>query len=133
MKFQTKLVITYVTLSVLIACVMGSIYFSANMSRLREQEYQNLRVTAKQVEQQYDELIESMKDVSHYLLSDPDMLNAIINISYMKDGVDNKNYISQSQKTIRVKMSTDYLTEKFYRVVYCNNNCEAIANCYSAN
>lgn len=128
MKFQTKLVITYVTLSVLIACVMGSIYFSANMSRLREQEYQNLRVTAKQVEQQYDELIESMKDVSHYLLSDPDMLNAIINISYMKDGVDNKNYISQSQKTIRVKMSTDYLTEKFYRVVYCNNNCEAIAN-----
>lgn len=128
MRFQTKLVVTYVMLSVLITCIVGSIYFSVNMSRLKEQEYQNLQITAKHTLLQYDELIESMKDVSHYLLSDPDTLNSIINISYMEKKDSYANYIRQSQMTIRVKMSTDYLTEKFYRVIFCNKKCEAIAN-----
>lgn len=128
MKFQTKLVVTYVILSVVITGVVGSIYFSANMSRLKEQEYQNLQTTAKHTLQQYDELIEPMKDVSHYLLSDPETLNSIVNISYMEKEDTNEDYINQSQMTIRVKMSTDYLTEKFYRVIFCNKKCEAIAN-----
>lgn len=128
MKFQTKMIVVYAVLGTLIACIAGSIYYSVSMSKLTEQENQKLRITARQLEQQYEEMIQSMKDVSQYLLSDRDTLSAITGISYMEDKVENDIYLAQAEKTIQVQISTDYITRKFYRVVFCNDRCLPIAS-----
>lgn len=128
MKFQTKMILVYAVLGTLIACIAGSIYYSVSMSKLTEQEYQNLKITARQLEQQYEEMVQSMKDVSQYLLSDRDTLSAITGISYMEDKEENDVYLAQAEKTIQIQISTDYITRKFYRVVFCNDRCTPIAS-----
>lgn len=128
MKFQSKMIVAYAVLGILIACIVGSIYYAVSTSRFTEQEYQNLDITARQLQQQYEEMVQSMKDVSQYLLSDRDTLAAITGISYMEDRKENDVYLAQAEKTIQVQISTDYISRKFYRVVFCNKRCDAIAS-----
>ena len=83
MKFQAKMRIVYIVLGILAAVVSGCIYYSTSADKIYEREMHNLSFSASQLNQQYDEMIKSMEDISYYLLSDADMLAAITSISSM--------------------------------------------------
>lgn len=128
MKFQTKMRTVYAILGILTAIVAGYIYYSISMEKIKEREMQNLSISVRQLSQQYDELIQSMKDVSYYLLSDADTLTAITTISTMERSERTERYFLNSEDTILSQENNDYISKKFYRVVFCNDNCEPIAN-----
>ena len=128
MKFQTKLRAVYAVLGVLTAVVAGTIYYSVSMERMKEQEKQTLSINAEQLGQQYGQMIQSMKDVSYYLLSDPDTLTAITTISTMERSDRTEQYFLDAEEVIRSSENNDYISQRFYRVVFCNNNCDPIAN-----
>jgi len=88
--------IVYIILGILAATVSGFIYYSISVDKLYGREMQNLTISAAQLNQQYDEMIKSMEDISYYLLSDADMLSAITSISTMvrRKG----NYIPAKQR-----------------------------------
>lgn len=128
MKFQTKMRTVYAFLGILTAIVAGSIYYSISMDKITDREMQNLSISVKQLRQQYDEMIQSMKDVSYYLLSDADTLTAITAISTMKRTEETKQYFLDAERTILSQENNDYISKKFYRVVFCNDKCSPIAN-----
>lgn len=128
MKFQSKMRIVYAILGILTAIVSGYIYYSVSMEKMKEREMQNLTVSVRQLNQQYDELIQSMKDVSYYLLSDSVTLTAITTISTMERSERTERYFLDAEDAILTQENNDYISKKFYRVVFCNDNCEPIAN-----
>lgn len=128
MKFQPKMRTVYIILGILTAIVAGSIYYSISVEKLNEGEKQNIAISAKQLRLQYDEMIQSMKDVSYYLLSDADTLELITAISRMKRSEKTNQYFINAGNIILSQENNDYISKKFYRVIFCNDNCSPIAN-----
>ena len=67
LKFQSKMRLVYI--------VLGYLYYSTSMDKIYRHEMSSLTVSVEQLKNQYDEMIETMKDVSYYLLSDPDIMH----------------------------------------------------------
>ena len=128
MKFQAKMRIVYIVLGILAAVVSGCIYYSTSADKIYEREMHNLSFSASQLNQQYDEMIKSMEDISYYLLSDADMLAAITSISSMVRSENTENYFQDAEKEIRTRQNNDYIRKRFYRVIFCNDNCDPIGN-----
>lgn len=128
MKFQSKMKIVYIILGILAAVVSGGIYYSISSDKIYEHEINNLTVNSAQLNQQYDEMVKSMENISYYLLSDPDMLDAITSISSMVRSENTKAYFQDAERVIAVRLDNDYIRKRFYRVVFCNDNCEPIGN-----
>lgn len=128
MKFQIKMIVVYALLGVVAAVIAGSIYYSASVEKINERELRNIAIDAEQLEQQYNEMIVSMKEVSYYLLSDKETLAAITSISNMIRSENTKNYFLEAENTILEQENNDYIKKRFYRVVFCNKNCTPISN-----
>lgn len=128
MKFQIKMVMVYALLGVVAALAAGSIYYFASVKKINERELDSIGMSARQIEQQYDEMIVSMKEPSYYLLSDKDTLAAITSIANMVRSENTKNYFLEAEKTIFSQENNDYIRKRFYRVIFCNDNCEPISN-----
>ena len=88
----------------------------------------NLSISAEQMNQQYDEMINAMEDISYYLLSDGDMLSAITLISNIARSEKTEMYFQDAVREIGFKENNDYINKRFYRVIFCNDNCEPIGN-----
>lgn len=128
MKFQSKMRIVYIGLGILAAVVSGCIYYSISADKIYEHEMNNLTISAAQLNQQYDEMIKTMEDISYYLLSDPDMLDAITSISTMTRSESTEAYFQDAERVIATRQNNDYIRKRFYRVIFCNDNCEPIGN-----
>lgn len=128
MKFQLKMKIVYIFLGIMAAVVSGGIYYSVSVDKIYEREMHNLSISAEQMNQQYDEMINAMEDISYYLLSDGDMLSAITLISNMARSEKTEIYFQDAVREIGFKENNDYINKRFYRVIFCNDNCEPIGN-----
>ena len=75
LKFQSKMRLVYIVLGIMSSFILGYLYYSTSMDKIYRQEISSLTVSVEQLKNQYDEMIETMKDVSYYLLSDPDIMH----------------------------------------------------------
>ena len=75
MKFQSKMRLVYIVLGIMSSFILGYLYYSTSMDKIYRHEMSSLTVSVEQLKNQYDEMIETMKDVSYYLLSDPDIMH----------------------------------------------------------
>ena len=114
MKFQKKIFLVYALFGIVSAVATGSIYYSMSKSHFIQQECMSLSSTAKQLNQQYVELLRSME--------------AILMLAHLEKTPQNSNYIQEGKKKIQTMMSTDYLNQKFYRVIYYNKHGDVIAS-----
>lgn len=128
LKFQSKMRLVYIVLGIMTSFILGYLYYSISMDKIYRYEMNSLTVSAEQLKNQYDEMIETMKDVSYYLLSDPDILDAITSISLMKRSIDTETYFEDAERAILEGQSSDYLQNRFYRIIFCNANCKPIGN-----
>ena len=128
LKFQSKMRLVYIVLGIMSSFILGYLYYSISMDKIYRYEMNSLTVSAEQLKNQYDEMIETMKDVSYYLLSDPDILDAITSISLMKRSIDTETYFEDAERVISEGQNTDYLRNRFYRILFCNENCKTIGN-----
>ena len=115
MKFQIKIrVMVYALFEMAAALAAGSIYYFASVKKINERELDSIGMSARQIEQQYDEMIVSMKEPSYYLLSEKDTLAAITSIANMVRSENTKNYFLEAEKTIFSQESNDYIRKRFY-------------------
>lgn len=128
LKFQSKMRLVYIVLGIMASFILGYLYYSISMDKIYRHEVSSLTVSAEQLKNQYDEMIETMKDVSYYLLSDPDMLDAITSISLMKRSAQTETYFEDAERVISEGQNLDYLRNRFYRILFCNANCKPIGN-----
>ena len=107
LKFQSKMRLVYIVLGIMSSFILGYLYYSTSMDKIYRHEMSSLTVSVEQLKNQYDEMIETMKDVSYYLLSDPDILDAITSISLMKRSTHTETYFEDAERVISEGQNTD--------------------------
>lgn len=81
MKFRTRMILVYSAFVLSAAVLLGGFFYYSSVKRSVNQELRNLEDMSRQLTQQYEESIKAMKNVSHYVLSDVDALEAIRKLS----------------------------------------------------
>lgn len=128
MRFQKKITFVFLIFAVLTAIILGIIYYIYDSREYLNNEYANMNVSSKMVSQQVDDMIQKMVDISDYILSDPDVLDAIKILSGGTSGApDPDSIISSSIDTVRESINTYYIWKNFNRVVVFNQSGTVIA------
>ncbi len=121
MKFRTKLIMGFSCVVFAISAVMGILYFQYNTRRLTEIENQNMRFYAEQLGYSIDGALDSMKNATDYILSDPDMLNAMQSIPVYRDKGDDFHR-EEMLDTLTAGITLDYINKNFYRILIFNES-----------
>jgi len=128
MKFQKKITIIYSVFAIIASLIVGIFYYLYDSNNYLDNEYQNMNVSSKMVSQQVDDMIRKMEDVSDYILSDPEVLDAIKTLSGWTDNdAYSSTYISDSIDVVRKSINTYYIWKNFNRVVLFNQSGMVIA------
>lgn len=123
MKFRTRIIVVYAVFALSVAILLGGIYYYFSVKRSVDQEFGNLEDLSRQLNQQYEESIKAMKNVSSYILSDADVIEAIRKLSvFPKDADYMSLYFSEAAREVRSGLNTDYIISNFYRVIFFNQN-----------
>lgn len=121
----------YSIFAISVAILLGGIYYYFSVERSVDQEFRNLEDLSVQLNQRYDETIKSMKNVSHYILSDVGALEAIRKLSVFPKNADYMSlYFSEAAGEVRNVLNTDYLISNFYRVIFFNDNGVVLSTIY---
>lgn len=119
MKFRTKLIAGFSCVVFLISVILGVVYYNYNARRVTDMTRQNMRFYSRQLASGVDALVDSMKQVSDYILSDPDMLYAMQSMPFYHEKgkeMDRKNQV----EVLTSGISLDYIIRNFYRVIIFN-------------
>lgn len=123
MKFRTRIFIVYSVFVLSVTILLGGLFYFTSVQRTVRQELQDMDDLSRQLSQRYEESIKSMKNMSHYVLSDFDALQAIRKLSSFPSDTDYMSlYFSDSAKVVRDLLNTDYILRNFYRIIYFNAN-----------
>ena len=119
MKFRTKLIIGFSIVVFIVSAVLGVLYFQYNTRRLAERENQNMRFYAEQLGYSIDNSLDAMKRTTDYILSDPDMLNAIQSIPVYRERGDDY-HLEEMLDILTAGVTLDYINRSFYRIIIFN-------------
>ena len=112
MKFRTKLIIGFSVIVFFISAILGIVYYQFNSKHITEMTRQNLEFYAEQLTVNMDNMVESMKQVTDYIVSDPDMLSAIQAMPrYHETGADQER--KKQGEVITSGLSLYYLNRDF--------------------
>ena len=121
MRFRRKMILSYAALALVLSLFLGLVCMYFNVREQRMEKVDNLNFLSRQFSIQFDSTYDIMKQVTDYILSDMDMLDAIRGLS----DVDNQYYgrmLLSREGTLRNKLSNNYLLSNFYRVIFYNPN-----------
>lgn len=128
MKFQKKIILVYAAFSVLITGIFAAAYYNLNVRQYKEREYGNIKTVSHVKLQQMEDTLEGMESAITWVLSDIEVLEALKRLATMETNSYEDMYFSESTATVRSKMNSYYLTEKFYRTIFFNKMGVTIAN-----
>lgn len=119
MKFRTKLILGFSCVVFMVSAVLGIVYFQYNTNRLTENEEKNMTFYAEQLSDSIDASMDSMKQVTDYILSNPDMLCAMQVLPRLHENGDD---IKRKERieVLTSGISLDYVSRNFYRVIIFN-------------
>lgn len=121
MKFQRKIMLLYLIFSVFTAVLLGGGYYSIRMRQNIQDEYQNLNILADQYEQQWNEYVKSMDSIISYILSDPEILEALYTLARTdSDDAEAMLRKKDASEIVSQRIVSDYINDNFYRVVLFN-------------
>lgn len=119
MKFRTKLILGFSCVVFMVSAVLGFVYFQYNTNRLTENEEKNMTFYAEQLSDSIDATLDSMKQVTDYILSNPDMLYAMQSLPRFHENGDEIKRKEQVE-VLTSGISLDYVNRNFYRVIIFN-------------
>lgn len=129
MKFRRKLIITYTAFMLAVSVVVGIGYQGYSMRQYQNNEYKNMEILARHMIQNADFTLQSMEDVMSYFLSDMEVLGAINTLSNTAAGDQGRlSYREEARNIVRSKLNTDYIINRFYRVIFFNQAGDVIAS-----
>ena len=131
MKFQKKIMLIYIIFSVVVTGTFGIYYYHLSVKQYKEKEYSNIRTVTDVKRQRFEDMLKEMDRVSTYLLSDQNVLGAIVSLAgteKMERDTYMELYFNQASSTIRISLNRYYLLAQFHRVIVFNRNDAVIAN-----
>lgn len=122
MRFRTKITVTYSILILILAFILGIAYNDYNIGLYEKNEYKNLEMMTEKISQQFEENIKPMEFISEYILSDIEILDALVTLAALnpKDKL-RTTYIKDAEEKIQLKLNSYYITKNFYRVLVYNS------------
>jgi two-component system sensor histidine kinase YesM len=127
MKYRTKLILIFSCIVFLSSLVVGFAYYEYNSRQFTDMVRQNLMYYSEQLAGDMDETIDSMKQVTDYILSDADMLSAIQSIpNYHKN--ENELELANQISVLTSGISSDYIIRNFYRVLIFNEYGDVVSS-----
>ena len=129
MHFRTKITITYSVLILLLAFILGIAYNDHNIKLYEKNEYANLEMMTEKISQQFEENVKPMEFITEYILSDIEVLDALVTLASADPASQlSSTYIKKAKEKIRLKLNSYYITKNFYRVLVYNSMGNVVAN-----
>lgn len=129
MHFRTKITITYSILILFIAFILGIAYNDYNIDLYEKNEYENLGMMTEKISQQFEENVKPMEFISEYLLSDIEVLGALVTLAKIDPENELRStYVKEAEEKIQLKLNSYYITKNFYRVLVYNSVGNIVAN-----
>ncbi len=128
MKFQKKIIFVYMIFSVVITGAFGCIYYKLSVEQYKSKEYGNLHTVSSVKLQQMEDVLESMDAAITYFLSDIEILDSLKAFAALDSESYADIYFDGAGSKIRMKLSSYYLMDQFYRIVVFNKQGGVISN-----
>lgn len=129
MRFQTRLLITYSLLIILLAVILGISFYQYNSRIFEENAYSNLEIVSDKMSQQLDNLIRQMDFISTYLLSNGSFISSLSILSDIdRNNPENLIYVNESIRTINNFLFAYSIDRDFYRVSIFNDKGDFLSS-----
>lgn len=129
MKFQKKIMGSYILFSVVVTIAFGIFFYTLSIGQYKEKEYESMKTVADVKLQLFESMLQEMERVGTYLLSNQDVLIALNTLSTGNDqDTYEETFFSQAASEIRSELNTYYMMSSFYRVIVFNQNGAVVAN-----
>lgn len=121
MKLRMRLIVSYTILALAAAVVLGSISYYYIEQQYRSSAVNNAEATARRVLETYDMTQNIMEQTAQFILSSPDALASIRELSkLMKEPQANTVDIASCKNDVKRVVDTAYNLDNFYRVLVFN-------------
>lgn len=127
MRFQTKLTIIYAIFAVAAAAVIGIGYYEYSVRHYEINEEKNMQVIADQLVVQVEDMLEPMELTMNYILSNEEILSGIRLLANAEKRDSPRRYVEGAKTDIRKGITTDYISNNFYRVIVFNRTGDIIS------
>ncbi|HJB16408.1 MAG TPA: histidine kinase [Candidatus Blautia excrementipullorum] len=120
MKYQTKLILGYATIALLLSIALGSVVYSISLDYEVKRQKNSLDVTSAQLVSQMEDRFRTMDAIIYYILSDYDMLDSIETLGRISDREVQSSYVLNARTTLSNGFNTEYILKNSYRTVFYN-------------
>lgn len=128
MKFQKKIIVVYMIFSIIVTGIFGTVYYIMNIRQYRAREYDAIWAISDVKMEKMEDMLEGMSSVITYFLSDVNILEALQDFARLEADSYEELYYDEAASAIRVKLSTYYLINEYYRVVVFNKKGNVLSN-----
>lgn len=129
MRFQTKLLLSYSLIIVLLVIVLG-IGFYGYSARVFERSARSSLVTVSdRMARQLDDLVRPMDFVTTYLLSDGDFFSSITSLAYLdKEDPGDRFYVNEGWRLVKRTLLSYSIGRNFYAVNYFDRSGDFLSS-----
>ena len=120
MKYQTKLILGYTTIALLLSIALGIVVYSISLDYEVKRQKNSLDVTSAQLVSQMEDRFRTMDAIIYYILSDYDMLDSIETLGRISDREVQSSYVLNARTTLSNGFNTEYILKNSYRTVLYN-------------
>lgn len=120
MKYQTKLILGYATIALLLSIALGIVVYSISLDYEVKRQENSLDVTSAQLVSQMEDRFRTMDAIIYYILSDYDMLDSIETLGRISDREVQSSYVLNARTTLSNGFNTEYILKNSYRAVFYN-------------
>lgn len=122
MKFRTKMILAYATISLLVSLTLGLVLYRTGLRYEENSQKESLKVQARSYTAQMNDRLDRMNAILYYILSDSSMLDSITILGRAADGGVPFTYEREAEEVMSTGVSTEYIMRNSYRTVFFNNN-----------
>ena len=120
MKYQTKLILGYTTIALLLSIALGIVVYSISLDYEVKRQKNSLDVTSAQLVSQMEDRFRTLDAIIYYILSDYDMLDSIETLGRISDREVQSSYVLNARTTLSNGFNTEYILKNSYRTVFYN-------------
>ena len=128
MKFQKKIIAVYMLFSVIVTGIFGVAYYFMSVAQYKTREYAEIRAVSDVKMEKMEDMLDGMSSVITYFLSDVDVLEALQEFSKLDAKSYQELYYDEAASVIRIKLTSYYLIDEYYRTVVFNKAGNVISN-----
>ena len=128
MKFQKKIIVVYMLFSVIVTGIFGITYYFMSVDQYKTREYADIQAISDVKMEKMEDMLEGMSSVITYFLSDVDVLDALQEFSKLDAESYQELYYDDAASEIRIKLTSYYLIDEYYRTVVFNKAGNVVSN-----